>query len=81
MEMITSDVTRVAETPQIGETVPYRVALALLVPGPLDLIRRGADTPGEIVGEARAGFRFLAQTTRGGLLVRRRRLPSAPNRP
>jgi len=80
MEVITGDVTRVMETPLIGESVPYRVAFSLLVPATLDLEGGGADTPCEVVGEARVGFRFFAQTTRGSL-VRRWRLPSAPSRP
>jgi hypothetical protein len=80
MNVVTGDVTWVTEAPQVGEAIPNGVALALLVPAALDLIGGGGDTPGEIVGKARAGFRFVAQTP-GSLLVRRWRLPSAPNRP
>jgi hypothetical protein len=81
MEMITGDVTGVAETPQVGEAIPDRVALALLMATALDLVCGGANTPGEVGREARVGFRFFAQRTRGSLLVRRWRLPSAPPRP
>ena len=80
MEVVAGNVTGVTETPQVGEAIPYGVALAMLVPAALDLIGSGGDTPGEIVGKARVGFRVVAQTP-GSLLVRRWRLPSAPNRP
>ena len=80
MEVVAGDVTGITETPQVGEAIPYRVALSLLVPAALDLIRGSTDTPGEIVGKARVGFRVVAQTP-GSLLVRRWRLPSAPIRP
>ena len=80
MEVVAGDVTRVTETPHVGESVPYRVALALFVATTLDLVGSGRHTPGEVVGKARAGFGVLAQTP-GSLLVRRWRLPSVPNRP
>jgi len=37
MEVSAGDVTRVTETPLIGESVPYRVAFSLLAPAALDL--------------------------------------------
>jgi hypothetical protein len=80
VEVVASDVARVAETAQIGEPIPDGVPFALLVAAAFDLVGGGGDTPGEIGGERPGWGSSFVQVFRG-LRLRRLRPPSARIRP
>jgi hypothetical protein len=80
VEVVASDVARVAETAQIGEPIPDGVPFALLVAAAFDLVGGGGDTPGEIGGERPGWGSSFVQLFRG-LRLRRLRPPSVRNRP
>jgi hypothetical protein len=80
VEVVASDVARVAETAQIGEPIPDGVPFAVLVAAAFDLVGGGGDTPGEIVGERPGWGSSFVQIFRG-LRLRRLRPLSVRNRP